>query len=151
MFIDLTVLEARSPKWRCGQDCFLERDMKENLFMPLSSLLKSSAFLPFLYITLLLCMSTSVPKCLTLYKWDRLGPGTFHCSDCTCTHLLCDKIQINYMGLKITVCMHGWGRFWKKDPKRPKSPIATFEEPGAKLGVGNKGRVLSMPPAHTTT
>ena len=52
--------------------------------------------------------------------------------------LACDKIQINYMGLKITVCMHSWGRFWTKDPKRPKSPTAAFEEPGAKLGVGNK-------------
>ena len=73
MFIGLTVLEARSPKSRCGQDWFLERDMKENMFMPLSSLLESSAFLPFLYITSLLCMSTSVPKCLTLYNVRQAG------------------------------------------------------------------------------
>ena len=42
------------------------------------------------------------------------------------------------MGLKITVCMHSWDRFWTKDWKRPESPTATFEEPGAKLGVRGK-------------
>ena len=57
------------------------------------------------------------------------------------------------MGLKITVFMCSWGKFWTKDTKRPKNPTATSEEPGAeqKQGVGSKSRVLSMPPALNTT
>ena len=30
--------------------------------------------------------------------------------------------------------MYSWGKFWAKDTKRPKTPNATFEEPGAKAG-----------------
>ena len=45
------------------------------------------------------------------------------------------KIQRNYMGLKITVCMLQLGQILdSKDTKRPKNPTATFEEPGAKKG-----------------
>ena len=57
------------------------------------------------------------------------------CNACTWTHLSSsNKIQRNYMGLKITACMFSWGKFWTKDTKRPKNPTATFEEPGAKAG-----------------
>ena len=86
--------------------------------------------------------------------WD-LGPGTLCCNACTWTNISWSyKIQRNYKGLKITVCMHSWGKFCtKRYKKRPKSPSATSEEPRAKAGkgVGNKSRVLRMPPAHTTT
>ena len=75
-------------------------------------------------------------------EWDRLGDlGTFakmlapgHTSPPN------SKIQRNYTGLKLTACMHSWGKLWTKDTERPKkkkkkkNPNATFEEPGAKTG-----------------
>ena len=69
------------------------------------------------------------------WRWDRLGPGTLCCGACTWTHLSSsNKIQGNCKGLKITVCMRSWGKFWTKDTKQPKNPTATSEEPGAKAG-----------------
>ena len=68
-------------------------------------------------------------------KWARLGPVTLCCSACTWTNVSwSNKIQINYKGLKITVCMCSWGKLWTKYKKRPKSPTAALEEPGAKAG-----------------
>ena len=119
----------------------LGRDMKENLFMPLSLLLESSAFLPFLYTTFPLSMSTSVPKCLTLYKWDRLGPGTFHCDDCTWTHLSYDKMQINYMGLKITVHAQ-LGQILDKRSKETEKPNCHFWRAWSKTGCQEQNWVL---------
>ena len=52
------------------------------------------------------------------------------------------------LGLKITACMHSWGRFWTKDTKRPKNPTAIFEEPGAKAEGWEQSRV-SHRPLHT--
>ena len=48
--------------------------------------------------------------------WD---PLLLQCSSaCTWTYLsLSNKIQRNYMGLKIAVCMHGWGKLEQKDTK----------------------------------
>ena len=55
------------------------------------------------------------------------------------------KPQRNYMGLKITVYMCSWGKFWTKETKRPKSPTANFEEPGA------KAESCVMPPTLNTS
>ena len=64
--------------------------------------------------------------------WAPLLQG---CSACTWTRLSSsNKRQRNYMRLKITGCMHSWGKFWTKDTKRPKNPSATFEGPRAKAG-----------------
>ena len=66
--------------------------------------------------------------------WD-LGPRTLCCSACTWTNVSSsNKIQRNYKGLKITVCMCSWGRLWTKRYKETKSTTATSEEPGAKAG-----------------
>ena len=45
------------------------------------------------------------------------------------------------MGLKVTVYIRRWGKFWTKDTKRPRNPKATFVKPGAQ-SVGSKSRVL---------
>ena len=80
--------------------------------------------------------------------WDRLGPGTLCCKACTRPHLSSSyKIQRNYMGLEITVCMCSWGKFWTKRYKEKKKnqPTAISEEPGAKiLGVWPQSRVLHI-------
>ena len=55
------------------------------------------------------------------------------------------KPQRNYMGLKITVYMCSLGKFWTKETKRPKSPTANFEEPGA------KAESCVMPPTLNTS
>ena len=61
------------------------------------------------------------------------------CYACTWTHLSSsNKIRRNRKGLQGTVCMHIWGKFWTKDTKRPKNPVANFEEPGAKSGCGEQ-------------
>ena len=43
--------------------------------------------------------------------WDPLLKC---CSVCTWTHFSRNKIQINDVGLKITVCMSSWSKFWTK-------------------------------------
>ena len=63
------------------------------------------------------------------------------------TRHLEQKIPRNYIGLKLTVYMCRWGKFWTKDTKRPKNPTATFEVPEAKI----KSRILRMLPALNTT
>ena len=66
--------------------------------------------------------------------WD-LGPGTLCCSACTWTNVSSsNKIQRNYKGLKITVCMHSWDKLWKTRYKKTKNPTATSEVWGAKAG-----------------
>ena len=78
--------------------------------------------------------------------WDPLLQC---CNACTRTHLSSsNKIQRSYVGLKITVCMGSWGKFWT--PKLT-NPIASFEEQGAKLIVESKSRVLHMCPALNIT
>ena len=57
------------------------------------------------------------------------------CSACTWINISSsNKIQRNYMGLKITACMCNWGKLWAKDTKSPKNPTATSEELGGKTG-----------------
>ena len=57
-----------------------------------------------------------------------LGPGILCCRAAKLApgHTFSQekKMQRNYRGLKITVCMHSWGEFWTKDTKRPKYPTA---------------------------
>ena len=78
--------------------------------------------------------------------WD---PWLQCCNACTRTHLSSsNKIQRSYMGLKITVCMGSWGKFWTQ---KLTNPIATFEEQGAKVIVESKSRVLHMRPAFNIT
>ena len=77
--------------------------------------------------------------------WDRLGTGTLCCSACTWTNVSSsNKIQRNYKGLKITVCMCSWGKFWTSY-KETKKPNCHFWR------ARKKSRVLRMPPAHNTT
>ena len=47
----------------------------------------------------------------------------------------------NSKGLKITPCIHSWGKLWTKDAKRPKNPAATSEDPGAKTGCQEQKQV----------
>ena len=75
-----------------------------------------------------------------------MGPGTLCCSACSWTNVsFGNKIQRNYKGLKIAVCVHTWDKLGttrnkntkKKHPKtkRPNShPTAMSEELGAKAG-----------------
>ena len=74
------------------------------------------------------------------------NPLLWHCSAFTWTDVsLSKKIQRNYKGLKITVCMRNWGKFSIKDTKRLKNTETTSEELEAKAGV------LCMLPAHSIT
>ena len=71
------------------------------------------------------------------------NPLLWRCSAFTWTDVsLSKKIQRNYKGLKITVCMCNWGKFSIKDTKRLKNAEAISEELGA------KAEVLCMLPAH---
>ena len=73
------------------------------------------------------------------------------CNACTWTHLSSsNRIQINCMGLKINSCMCSWDKFWTEDTKRPKNPIATFEEPGANAGGSGARAGYYTCPLHTT-
>ena len=99
--------------------------------------------------------------------WDRLGPGTLCCSVAMRAwdkHLLSNKIQRNYKGLKITVCIRSWGKFWTTRYKETEKPNCHFPRAGAKPGyhpcplhsTPPKGRAnhLSYPsgptPGHTS-
>ena len=80
--------------------------------------------------------------------WDPL----LHCCNaCTWTNLSSsNKIQRNYMGLKITACMRSWGKFWTKDTKRPKKSHCHFWRAGSKnRGSGAKAGYCTCP-LHTT-
>ena len=58
--------------------------------------------------------------------WN-LGPGTLCCSACIWTNIFSsNKIQRNYKGLKITVCMHSWGKLWTARYKKTKKPNRHF-------------------------
>ena len=46
--------------------------------------------------------------------------------------------------------MLSWGKFWTPGIQRDQKPNCQFEEPGAKTGCQNKGRVLSMRTALNT-
>ena len=48
------------------------------------------------------------------------------------------------------MCLLSWGKFWTPGIQRDQKPYCQFEEPGAKTGCQNKGRVLSMHTALNT-
>ena len=75
--------------------------------------------------------------------WDLLLQ---HCNAYTQTHLSSsNQLQRNLMELKITVCMHSWGKFWTQKIQRDqKLQLPLFEKPGAKIACQNKSRVLHM-------
>ena len=58
--------------------------------------------------------------------------------------------------LKTTMCMHSWGKLWrryqkKKKKKNPESITAISEEPGAKAGTWEqKQGTVCAPPLNTT-
>ena len=80
--------------------------------------------------------------------WDPLLQC---CSACTWTHLSSsNKIRRNCMGLKITACTRGWGKFWNQKIQRDqKNPTATFEGPGAKTGCWEQKQGTVQGPLHT--
>ena len=76
-------------------------------------------------------------------NWD-LGPFAAVLQCLRLDTPLLEQQNRNYLGLKITACMHSWGRFWTVDTKRPKNPTAVLKEPGAKAeGRKQKQRVGS--------
>ena len=48
------------------------------------------------------------------------------------------------------MCLLSWRKFWTPGIQRDQKPYCQFEEPGAKTGCQNKGRVLSMHTALNT-
>ena len=74
-------------------------------------------------------------NCLLMRQAGTWNPLLWRCSAFTWTDVsLSKKIQRNYKGLKITVCMRNWGKFSIKDTKRLKNTEATSEELEAKQG-----------------
>lgn len=83
--------------------------------------------------------------------WD-LAPSTLRCSAfCTCTNVSSsNKRQINYLGLKITVCVHTGASYGQaQKDQNPKFPLLKSWE--QKRGTGSKSRVLSIATAGNTT
>ena len=66
-----------------------------------------------------------------------------------CLHLGKRLLEQQNKGLKITVCICSWGKFWTTRYKETKKPLLKNQE--QKQHVGSKNRALSMPPAHSTT
>ena len=83
---------------------------------------------------------------------ERLGPDTLGCKACTWTHLSSNnRIQRNCMGLKITMCLHSWGKFWTQKIQRdPTNALSLLKSLEPKQGIRSKSRVLHKPPAHNT-
>ena len=82
------------------------------------------------------------------WSWDTLGPGTLDCSACTWKNISSsNKIQRNYQGLKITVCVcaHLGQLMDNKMRKDPKRPTATSEDLGAKTVPGAKAGSAHAP------
>ena len=83
--------------------------------------------------------------CPTLYDpMDSSPPGSS--VHRTLQARILEWVATSYLGLKITVCMRSWGKFWTKRQKDKKVPKCHFWNAGSKkLGVGNKSGVLCMP------
>ena len=86
--------------------------------------------------------SIASPPHTKIHKLNRaetgLGPGTLlQCGSAYIwTHLSSNnKIQRNYVRLKITVCMHSWTNSGQKIQRDWKNPNVSFEDPGAKSGA----------------
>ena len=81
------------------------------------------------------------------WHWDSLGPGTFCCNAWTWTNISSsNEIQRNYMGLKITACMHSWGKLWTKNKK----PNCHLWRAGSKNKVLGAKAGYCACPLHTT-
>ena len=69
----------------------------------------------------------------------QVGPGTLSCRTARFTPdalSSSNKMQRDYMGLKITLCMRSWGKFWTKRYKDKKNIYCHFRRAGSKnLGV----------------
>ena len=75
-----------------------------------------------------------------------LEPGTLCCNSCTWTNVSWrNKIQRNYKGLKVTLCMCSPGKLWTARYKETKNFNCDFWRAGC------KSRLLRMPAAHNTT
>lgn len=84
-----------------------------------------------------------------LSHWEWLGTQSTlfkYCNACSWTYFF----SRNKKGLKITACMHSWGKYGPHIYKETKNPTATFEEPEENQGVRSKSSVLCMFPAHIT-
>ena len=85
--------------------------------------------------------------------WERLASGTLFGSASTWTNTCSsNKIQRNYKGLKITVCMWSWGKFYTKkthNDKKKRNPTATSEELEQKQPLGAKAKCRACP-LHST-
>ena len=84
---------------------------------------------------------------------DSVGPGTLCCSACNWTNgSLRNKIQRNYKGLKMTVCIGSWGKLQTKGFKKTKQPNCYFWRPRSKNWVlGAKAGYCACPPVLNTT
>ena len=83
--------------------------------------------------------------------WD-LGPGTLPCSARIQTNISSSNTrQRNSKTLKITACIHSWGKLWTRRYKEIRNPTATPEEWEQEQGARSKSRALRKPSAHTTT
>ena len=66
--------------------------------------------------------------------WDRLEPGILYCSACIWTNVsFSNRMQRNYKGIKITVCMQSWGKLWTIRYKKDQNSTGT-KVWGAKAG-----------------
>ena len=84
-----------------------------------------------------------------------LGPGTLCCSAAVLapghTSPQATKYKKNYMGLKITVCMCSWGKFWtQKIQKDKKNQLPFLKSLEQKQGVRSKNRVSGAKTGHCT-
>ena len=59
------------------------------------------------------------------------------------------KMQRNDVGLKRTLCMSSWGKFWTKKKRDQKTQLSLLKSLEQKQGVGSKSRVLGHGPLHT--
>ena len=83
--------------------------------------------------------------------WD-LGLGTLPCSARIQTNISSSNTrQRNSKTLKITACIHSWGKLWTRRYKEIRNPTATPEEWEQKQGARSRSRALRKPSAHTTT
>ena len=118
-------------------------------------LMHSYQFIPVLQILKTMSGKTPCPGCpdvlaaLTELRqagtWDTLLQC---CNPWTWTHLSSsNRIQRNCMGLKITACLHSWGKFWTPKIQRGQRAHLTFlrilEQ---KQSVRSKSKPLYTPP-----
>ena len=80
----------------------------------------------------------SKPFCWILfgYSSDRLEPGILYCNVCIWTNVSwSNKIQRNYKGLKITVCMSSWNKLRTRYKKTRGTQLPLLKSPEQKQGT----------------